>query len=156
ASYGNGTFRYDYGSNHWTKLTTATASALSAARDNTFFGSLGNGTYEYNGSWHRLTTDVANKLAAVSNNDVYASFSSGGDRGTWQYKRGWHGVTTAVPVAMDASPGGALFFSDSAGTSEYNGSLHRITSLEATNLAAVSNSEFYATFSSTASAGTWE
>jgi hypothetical protein len=146
-SYASGTYRYDYSSNHWTQLTSDPANALSAASDNTLFASFNNlGTYEYNGSWHGLTSQAAANLAAVSNNDVYVSFSSGSDSGTWQYHSGWTQITPAIPYAMSASPGGALFASYRDGIWEYNGSWQQLGTSAATQIAAVSNSEFYATY----------
>jgi hypothetical protein len=144
ASYpGVGTYRYNYGSNSWTRLTTDTTSILSAATDNTFFASYSNGTWEYNGSWYQLTTAPAYSLAAVSNHDVYASYANG----TWQANHGvWTHITPAIPYAMSASPGGALFGSYRDGIWEYNGSWQQLGTSAATQIAAVSNSEFYATY----------
>jgi hypothetical protein len=142
--YGGGTWRYDYGSNQWTELTNQTAVALSAATDNTFFGSFTSGTYEYNGSWYRLTTDIASQLAAVSNHNVYLSLGSG----TWQADHGsWTQLTSAIPIAMAASPDGTLFASyDGYGTFEWtaDGGWVQRAMNAATQLDAVSNQMFYA------------
>jgi hypothetical protein len=175
ASYNNGpflgTWRYDFGPNQWTEVTGAVASTLSASsKDNTLFASFsGQGTWEFNGSWHQLASHDATMLAAVSNNDVYAVFS-GDKTGTWQANNnGWNKLTSAVPVAMDASPGGALYVSYGDGTYEYNGGWTQLDDRVATQIAALSITDsfvnqgktaFFATFPGTDSfgeqPGTWE
>jgi hypothetical protein len=151
---GLGTFRYDYGSNQWTGLTSWVARTLSASQDNTLFASFSAGTYEFNGSQnHQLTPLVATELAAVGNNDVYMSFGAFSPYyGTWQYNSNlgsiaMYRLNTAVPSAMAASPGGALFVSYVDGTYEYNNVFTRLTTSIATQLAAVSNTEVYGTYS---------
>jgi hypothetical protein len=152
ASYNSGphlgTWRYDYGSNNWTLMTSWTASVLSASQsDNTLFASFsGQGTWEFNGSWHQLASHDAFNLAAVQNGEVYAVF--GGDKaGTWHADNGgWHQLTTASPVAMDASPDGALYVSYSDGTYEYDGGWTKITPDVATQIAAINNQNFVGSF----------
>jgi hypothetical protein len=160
ASYNNGpyqgTWRYDYGSNTWSELTSWTASVLSASgRDNTFFGTFsGNGTWEFNGSWHQLASHDATMLAAVANDDVYAVFT-GDKTGTWHSKGGWNEITSAVPTVMDASRDGAMYASYSDGTWEYDGGWAKQTDHVAIAIAAISNNEFWGSFSSQSFSGTY-
>jgi hypothetical protein len=160
ASYANsGTWRYDYGNNNWTKLTPATTSILSVGSSvgaNTFYGSYGNGTWEYDTAtyWTQLSPVGATHLAAVGFNNVYASFSNGTSHYTNQ---GWQLITAAVPSVMAATQDGALYASyNGSGTWEYgdNESWSRLTTAVATQLTAVTGNQIptalgfqlYATF----------
>jgi hypothetical protein len=157
-SYNNGpylgTWRYDYGPNTWTELTGAVASVLSASQvDNTMFGTFsGQGTWELDASWHQLASHDATMLAGVSDGNVYAVFT-GDKTGTWHaVNNGWNQLTAAVPTVMDASSDGAMYASYSDGTWEYFGSSNvffsgweRQCAGVATQIAAISNSEFFMT-----------
>jgi hypothetical protein len=154
ASDSNGTFRYDYGSNHWSQLTTAQATALTAAKDNTFFGSYSNGTYEFNGSWHLLSSNIARNLAGVSNEDVFLSFNSG----TYWYASGaFTQISPNMPSVMAANSDGTLFASYGGtvhGTWEYHPAAGwtQLDPEPAKDLVALSYGAFVGTYST----GTWQ
>jgi hypothetical protein len=155
ASYNSGsftgTFRYDYGPNRWTELTSATTSTLTASMSfvdaNAFFATYSNGTWEFDGSWHLLTSAHASQLAAVSADDVYMSFNEGANNGTWHYDGGWDKITAAIPTVMDATRDGALYASYSDGTWEYDGGWTKLTSSVATSIAAITDNDWWGSFS---------
>jgi hypothetical protein len=168
ASYnGQGTWRYDYGTNSWTPLARAVASHLSASQsDNALYLSVsGRGTWEYDGYWVRMDSHDALQLAAVNKNWVYASF--GGDKtGTWSSQGGWYQINPNIPVAMDATPGGTLYASFSygdpavGGTWSYNPGNYltggnnwmRLTTSVADTIAAISDTDMIGSFDD----GTWD
>lgn len=159
ASYNSGTFKYNYFTNSWSKLTTAQSSELSAANDNTLFASYSSGTWEYDASgWHKMTAAVATQLAAVKDNSFYGDYSGG----LYKFKDGvWNNLTSARTTGnMDASQGGTLFVSYNSGTWRYReadsstgapAGWTRMTTAIASDIAAVSSRQFYATYAS----GTW-
>jgi hypothetical protein len=165
-TYGDGTWRYDYNSSSWTKLTPELATNLSATYDNALFGSFtyngsNTGTWEYSpkGVWTQITSRNALQLAGVRDGWVYGTYGQGAD-GTWQYKDGgWTEISTNVASVLSAAAdaSGTLYASFSTGTWGYNTSGHpgswtRYTTAVATALAGVDSLSFFGSYSS----GTWE
>src|SRR6516162_9729101 len=112
ASYnGQGTWRYDYGINSWTPLTSWTASVLSASQsDNALYLSFSGdktGTWEAHGGWYQLTSAVPLAMDATPGGTLYASFSYGdpASGGTWSYNPGnfWTGYNYWMRLTTDVA-----------------------------------------------------
>jgi len=126
---------YDWYSNHWTKLTGATASVLDAADDDTLVASYASGTFEWDGCWHQITTLTATDIAVLHHHHAFLEY----DSGLWEWDNSdWDLRTSSQVVCMDARAG-YLYASFAFGTyriADDGGAWLLLTSETATAIAA--------------------
>jgi hypothetical protein len=157
ATFSDGTYAYTYATDHWSKLTGASAAqtlAMGASSDGALFLASTTGTHRWWGNvWTTIEDNAAKKIAAVSKDQMYAVYADG----TWRWKPSggggspWKKLSAHKATAIDATPEGVLFASYADGTWKYQGGWDHLTAVQATKLDAASTTVAYIT----ASGGTW-